>query len=239
MLYFNFHFTGLFSTVRVSTLLGLQPDPASLPKVRCCALDCRQNQWSLWRLVFWYEGHFCPEACRAEKWKEKTVVTQDSPIWLSPPHHLCSSYTAGTSKCLMLAKAPLLGKNNFIEYLGFSEFFRLIQITSCRYGIIGQDRLLLVFLRPHFQLYTVEYEKEDSEEITKVLKTNTRKLGAQRGNRHEKFITQPYKGRTCPCVQSYFLQCFCGGDRCLGSSIVYCKSFFILWAFQIITPKFL
>lgn len=43
MLYFNFHSTSLFSRVLVSTLLGLQPDPASLPKVRCCALGCRQN----------------------------------------------------------------------------------------------------------------------------------------------------------------------------------------------------
>lgn len=46
----------------------------------------------------------------------------------------------------MAAKAPL-GKNNFVEYLGFSEFLHLIQITSCRYGNYwSRQALLVVFL---------------------------------------------------------------------------------------------
>lgn len=82
----------------------------------------------------------------------------------------------------MAAKAPLLGKNNFIEYLGFSEFFQLTQITSCRYGNYwSRQALVLVFLKPHFQPipkpHAAEWEKEENKELTKVLKINTRKPG--------------------------------------------------------------
>lgn len=90
----------------------------------------------------------CLKACRSDRWKqENKTVTQDYPIWPSSPN-LYRSYTLGNGKCLVVAQGPL-GKNSFTDYLGFSEFLHLTQVTSCSYGNWSRQALLLVFLRRH------------------------------------------------------------------------------------------
>lgn len=92
---------------------------------------------------------------------------------------------------------------------------------------------MLVFLRPSFQtlpkLYTVELGEGREQTSNKGSENKYKEI---RGTIEEIDMRNSEKNFTSRehvhVFRVIFYSIFHGGDRCLGSSMVYCKSFFIL-----------